>query len=163
MGWHLGRRITELLGKAKFKSHETHISIHNHPTTIFTPLEYSCCGLSEEQAIHRFGRDHVSVYHIKYTPLEESILDKYNEDGTNSKVDVYAKAIVHKETDKVLGLHYAGPHAGEVMQGYAVAIRMGMTKQQLDSTIGIHPTSAEELTNMTVTKESGLPFEKTSC
>lgn len=103
------------------------------------------------------------MYHIKYTPLEESILDKYNEDGSNSKVNVYAKAIVHKETDKVLGLHYAGPHAGEVMQGYAVAIRMGMTKQQLDSTIGIHPTSAEELTNMTVTKESGFPFEKTSC
>lgn len=69
MGWHLGRRITELLGKAKFKSHETHISIHNHPTTIFTPLEYSCCGLSEEQAITRFGHNHVSVYHIKYTPL----------------------------------------------------------------------------------------------
>lgn len=68
------------------------------------------------------------MYHIKYTPLEESILDKYNEDGSNSKVNVYAKAIVHKETDKVLGLHYAGPHAGEVMQGYAVAIRMGMTK-----------------------------------
>lgn len=51
-----------------------------------------------------------------------------------------------------MGLHYAGPHAGEVMQGFAVAMRIGLTKQQLDATIGIHPTSAEELTNMDVTK-----------
>ncbi|MBP9838793.1 MAG: hypothetical protein KBC84_08770 [Proteobacteria bacterium] len=113
--------------------------------------------------MHRFGHEHVEVYHIKYTPLEEAILDKYREDGTNYKVSVYAKAIVHKESEKVIGLHYAGPNAGEVMQGYAVAMKIGMTKQQLDSTIGIHPTCAEELTNMTVTKESGLPYEKTSC
>lgn len=52
----------------------------------------------------------------------------------------------------MLGLHYAGPNAGEVMQGFAVAMRIGLTKQQLDSTIGIHPTCAEELTNMEVTK-----------
>ena len=76
---------------------------------------------------------------------------------------MYAKAIVHKETDKVVGLHYAGPHAGEIMQGFVVAMKIGMTKQQLDSTIGIHPTSAEDITNMTITKESGLPCEKTSC
>ena len=163
MGWHLGRRITELLGMTKFKTHEKYISIHNFPTTIFTPMEYSCCGMSEEHAIHRFGKEHIEVYHVRYMPLEEGILDKYNEDGSSSKTRVYSKAIVHKETDKVLGLHYAGPHAGEVMQGFAVAIRIGMTKQQLDSTIGIHPTCAEELTNMEVTKESGLPFEKTSC
>ena len=49
------------------------------------------------------------------------------------------------------------------MQGFAVAMKLGITKQQLDSTIGIHPTAAEEITNMKVTKESGLPYEKTSC
>ena len=49
------------------------------------------------------------------------------------------------------------------MQGFAVAVRVGLTKHQLDSTIGIHPTVAEDLTNMTVTKEAGLPFEKVSC
>lgn len=65
------------------------------------------------------------------------------EDGTSEKINVYAKAIVQKSTDKVLGLHYAGPNAGEVMQGFAVAMKMGLTKQQLDSTIGIHPTAAE--------------------
>lgn len=65
------------------------------------------------------------------------------EDGTSEKINVYAKAVVQKSTDKVLGLHYAGPNAGEVMQGFAVAMKMGLTKQQLDSTIGIHPTAAE--------------------
>lgn len=49
------------------------------------------------------------------------------------------------------------------MQGFAVAMKIGLTKQQLDSTIGIHPTAAEELTNMDVTKQSGESYEKTSC
>lgn len=49
-------------------------------------------------------------------------------------------------------MHYAGPNAGEIMQGFAVALKMGLTKQVLDSTIGIHPTVAEDLTNMMVTK-----------
>ena len=103
------------------------------------------------------------MYHIRYTPLEENVLDKYNEDGSSGKVNAYAKAVVHKDSDKIVGLHFAGPHAGEVMQGFAVAMKLGLTKEQLDSTIGIHPTAAEEITNMTVTKESGLSCEKTSC
>ena len=61
-------------------------------------------------------------------PLQQSILDKYNEDGTDYKERVYAKAIVNNKDDKVLGLHYAGPNAGEVMQGFAVAMKMGLTK-----------------------------------
>ena len=64
------------------------------------------------KSIGKYGRDEILCYHIKYRPLEESILDKFNDDGTTYKTDVYAKAIVQKSTDKVLGLHYAGPHAG---------------------------------------------------
>lgn len=71
--------------------------------------------------------------------------------------------MVDNKTDKVLGLHYTGPHAGEIMQGFAVAMKMGLTKEALDSTIGIHPTIAEDLTSMSVTKESGLEYEKKSC
>lgn len=70
MGWHLGRRIVQRLGKGKFKPHELSVSLDNYPTTIFTPLEYSCSGLSEEDAIEKFGREDVSVYHVLYTPLE---------------------------------------------------------------------------------------------
>ena len=76
---------------------------------------------------------------------------------------VYAKAVVDVRDNKVVGLHFTAPNAGEIMQGFAVAMRMGLTKQILDETIGIHPTVAENITNIEVTKESGLPFEKTSC
>ncbi len=69
MGWSLGRRIVHRLGKGKFKDHEMFVSLHNFPTTIFTPLEYSCAGMSEEEATKHHGREDVSVYHILYTPL----------------------------------------------------------------------------------------------
>lgn len=70
----------------------------------------------------------------------------------------YAKVIVYNVNDRVVGLHYLGPNAGEVTQGFAVAMRMGMTKAQLDMTVGIHPTTAEELTN--VTSEKGVDDAK---
>lgn len=63
----------------------------------------------------------------------------------------------------MLGIHYAGPNAGEIMQGYAVAMRMGLTKAILDRTVGIHPTVAEEFTNLKVTKSSGDSAEKKGC
>jgi pyruvate/2-oxoglutarate dehydrogenase complex dihydrolipoamide dehydrogenase (E3) component len=56
------------------------------------------------------------------------------------------KILVNKETDKVIGFHICSPNAGEITQGIAVAIKCGVTKEQLDSTVGIHPTIAEELT-----------------
>ena len=82
------------------------------------------------------------------------------------KSKIYSKAIVRKDQGhegKIVGLHFTGPNAGEIMQGFAVAMRMGLTKEILDRTIGIHPTVAENITMMSVTKESGEPFEKTSC
>ena len=137
--------------------------ISNYPTTVFTPLQMSTCGLSQDKAIEKLGRDNVSVYHIKYMALQEEILDKYDDEGNSTKDMVYAKAVVDVRDNKVVGLHFTAPNAGEIMQGFAVAMRMGLTKQILDETIGIHPTVAENITNIEVTKESGLPFEKTSC
>ncbi len=130
---------------------------------MFTPLEYGTTGLGEEEAHKKYGRENVISYHTRYIALEENVLDKYNDDGTEEKVKIYAKAVVHKPTDKVLGLHYAGPNAGEVIQGYAVAMKLGLTKAVLDSTIGIHPTTSEELTMMSGSKEKGDKYEKTSC
>lgn len=75
----------------------------------------------------------------------------------------YVKVIVENETDKVLGIHYYGPSAGEVMQGFSIALKLGVTKNDLDNSFGIHPTSAEEFTMLEITKESGKPFEKESC
>ena len=64
---------------------------------------------------------------------------------------------------RVLGLHVCGPNAGEMTQGFGVAIKMGATKQDFDNTVGIHPTTAEEFTTLTTTKRSGESAEKTGC
>ena len=73
------------------------------------------------------------------------------------------KVIVDIASDKVLGMHYFGPTADEVIGGFAVAMKLGMTKADLDSTIGIHPSTSEDLFNLDATKRSGDEFRKTEC
>jgi len=133
------------------------------PTSVFTPLEYSCCGLPEEKAIEVFGEENIQVYHSKFTPLEEAILMRnHPEDGEPLRMKGYTKLVCNKNDDeRIVGIHYAGPNSGEVMQGYAVAMKLGMRKKDLDRTVGIHPTTAEEFTVMTKTKAEDP--EKTSC
>jgi thioredoxin reductase (NADPH) len=65
--------------------------------------------------------------------------------------------------ENVLGMHYLGPNAGEVMQGYGVAMKQGLTFKQLAETVGIHPTSAEELVTLSVTRSSGKDAAAGSC
>lgn len=75
----------------------------------------------------------------------------------------YAKLVVNKaDNNRVIGLHFVGPNAGEVTQGFALGIKMGATKEDFDSTVGIHPTCAEEFTTMKAI--AGSPEEqKTGC
>ena len=68
-----------------------------------------------------------------------------------------------RENEKVVGMHYLGPNAGEIMQGYAVAFKMGLKMQDLRNTVGIHPTISEEFVSLKITKDSGLSPEKSSC
>ncbi|MFZ8914452.1 MAG: glutathione-disulfide reductase, partial [Pseudomonadales bacterium] len=69
----------------------------------------------------------------------------------------YLKVVVDMQTDRVLGMHMMGADAGEVIQGFATAMNCGLTKRQLDATIGIHPTAAEEFVTMrTPTREDPL-------
>lgn len=120
-------------------------------TTVFTPLEYSCVGYTEEDAIHEYGEDAIEVYHREFLPLEWSLSMNRNHDSA-----CFAKIIVNRHNhDQVLGIHYVGPNAGEVMQGYGVAMKKGITYKDLFETVGIHPTSSEELVTLTVTKRSG--------
>ncbi|CAB9504796.1 Glutathione reductase, chloroplastic (Fragment) [Seminavis robusta] len=119
-------------------------------TTVFTPIEYSCVGYSEDDAIEKFGLDNIEVYHREFLPLEWSISHGRSENFA------FAKVITEKEApQKVLGIHYLGPQAGEVMQGYGAAIKCGLTFEKLSNTVGIHPTSSEELVTLSVTKASG--------
>lgn len=127
-------------------------------TTIFTPLEYGCIGLSEEDARERFGTANVDAYLSRYLPLEWKIVDEKDDKR------IEAKVVVNLADDKrVVGFHFVGPHAGEVTQGFAIAMRLGATYQDFLDTVGIHPTAAEEFTDLTIARSSGKSFEKTGC
>lgn len=127
-------------------------------TTVFTPIEYSCVGLSEDDAIARFGQDAIEVYHREFEPLEWSLSQNRHESSG------FTKVIVDKsKNENVLGIHYVGPNAGEVMQGYGVAMKQGLTFTELSDTVGIHPTSSEEIVALTVTKSSGESASAGGC
>ena len=84
-----------------------------------------------------FGKDNVVAYGSVYKPLEWNL-------NYNRVQNCYAKVVLNtKEDNKVVGFHFLGPNAGEVTQGFAVAILKGITKDDLDHTVGIHPTMAE--------------------
>jgi len=77
--------------------------------------------------------------------------------------DCYVKVLVEKQTDKVISFHILAPNAGEITQGLAVALKCGMTKKLLDSTVGIHPTTAEDLIGLKWTKEENPDAKKSGC
>jgi len=126
-------------------------------TTVFTPLEYGCCGLSEEEAIEKFGEEDLEVYHTNFWPLEWTVAHK-------PENACYAKLIcVKSQEEKVVGFHYLGPNAGEVTQGYGIALKLGATKADFNNLVGIHPTTAETFTTMEITKSSGVDAAATGC
>ncbi|XP_058549001.1 thioredoxin reductase 2, mitochondrial isoform X2 [Neofelis nebulosa] len=129
----------------------------NVPTTVFTPLEYGCVGLSEEEAMARHGEEHVEVYHAYYKPLEFTVAER-------DASQCYIKMVcLRKPPQLVLGLHFLGPSAGEVTQGFALGIKCGASYEQVMRTVGIHPTCAEEVAKLRISKRSGLDPTVTGC
>lgn len=126
-------------------------------TTVFTPIEYSTVGYSEEDAKSEYGDNNVQVYHKYFIPLEWSL------SHSRSEHQGFCKAIVDKTTRNVLGLHYLGPNAGEVMQGFGTAMKLGCKFEDIIETVGIHPTTAEEFTTLSITKESGADAKASGC
>uniref|UniRef100_A0A8C3YFM7 thioredoxin-disulfide reductase (NADPH) n=1 Tax=Catagonus wagneri TaxID=51154 RepID=A0A8C3YFM7_9CETA len=104
-----------------------------------------------------FGGRLEKVYHTLFWPLEWTVACRDNN-------TCYAKIICNKlDDDRVIGFHVLGPNAGEIIQGFAAAMKCGLTKQLLDDTIGIHPTCAEVFTTLQVTKASGLDITQKGC
>ncbi|KAK1168833.1 thioredoxin reductase 1, cytoplasmic-like isoform X1 [Acipenser oxyrinchus oxyrinchus] len=146
-----------LLARRLYAEHSTKCDYTNVPTTVFTPLEYGACGLSEEDSIQKYGEDNIEVYHSNFWPLEWTVPARDNN-------TCYAKIICHKQdSERVVGFHVLGPNSGEMTQGFAAAMKCGMTKEQLDNTIGIHPVCAEVFTTLSVTKRSGGDIAKGGC
>jgi glutathione reductase (NADPH) len=108
------------------------------PTAVFCQPNIGTVGLTEEEA--REAGHRLRIYRSEFRPM------KYTLSGRDERS--LMKLVVDDETDRVLGAHMVGPDAGEITQGLAVAIKAGATKAQFDSTLGIHPTSAEEFVTM---------------
>lgn len=120
-------------GKSRTMSYE------NVPTAIFTTPEAATVGLTEEQAREKYG-DAVKVYRSRFRPMYYTLAGK--EEKTMMKL------VVEQTSDLVLGAHMVGNNAAEIIQGIAIAIKMGATKANFDATVGIHPSSAEEFVTM---------------
>ena len=108
------------------------------PTAVFTHPNIGTVGFTEEAARKEFGS--VTVYRSDFKALKHTL--------SGSTERTLMKLIVDDATDRVVGLHMVGADAGEVVQGFAVAMKAGATKAIFDSTIGIHPTAAEEFVTM---------------
>jgi glutathione reductase (NADPH) len=110
----------------------------NTPAAVFSQPPIGTVGLTEAQARERF--DTIRIYRSSFRALKHTL------SGRQEKT--YMKLIVNAADDKVMGLHVLGMDAPEIVQGFAVAVKAGLTKQQFDATVGIHPTAGEELVTM---------------
>ena len=108
------------------------------PTAVFTHPNIGTVGYTETEARKKFGN--VTIFRSEFKALKHTL--------SGSTERTLMKLVVEEATDRVVGLHMVGPDAGEIVQGFAVALKAGATKAVFDSTIGIHPTVAEEFVTM---------------
>jgi glutathione reductase (NADPH) len=131
-----GRRLADRLFDGQL---DRYLDYRNIPTVLFTHPATGTCGLTEAQARERYG-DGITIYRSEFVPLFNGV--------TAHKPKSRMKLITAGKEELVVGCHLFGPGADEMLQGFAVAIHMGATKKDLDDTVAIHPTSAEELVTM---------------
>lgn len=129
--------VDQLCGPAPGKPART-MGYEFIPTAVFTHPSIGTVGLSEAQARERFGA--VTVFRSEFKALRHTL------SGRSERT--LMKLVVDAASDRVVGLHMVGAEAGEIVQGFAVALKAGATKAVFDSTIGIHPTAAEEFVTM---------------
>ena len=126
------------LARTLFGNEPTPVDHENIPTAVFSDPNVSTVGLSEETARERFGT--VDVYKAGFRALRNTLGERQDK--------TFMKLVVDAATQRVVGAHMIGPDAGEIIQGVAIAVKLGATKAQFDATIGIHPTAAEEFVTM---------------
>ncbi len=119
---------------------ESKLDYNNIPSVVFTHPPVGTVGLTETQAREKFGDDHVKIYQTRFIGMYHAL--------TQNKSKTAMKLVCLGKEEKVIGCHIVGHGADEMLQGFAVAIKMGATKADFDSTVAIHPTSAEELVTL---------------
>ncbi|XP_063150857.1 glutathione reductase, mitochondrial [Candoia aspera] len=132
-----GRKLAHRLfeNKKDFKLDYTNI-----PTVVFSHPPIGTVGLTEAEAINAYGRENVKIYLTSFVPIYHAI--------TERKTKCVMKLVCATKQEKVVGLHMQGLGCDEMLQGFAVAVKMGATKADFDQTVAIHPTSAEELVTL---------------
>jgi glutathione reductase (NADPH) len=126
------------LAKTLFGGQPTPVDHDNVPTAVFANPNLATVGLSEATARERHGK--VDIYKTAFRSLKHTM-------GA-SEEKIFMKLVVDAASQRVVGAHMIGPDAGELIQGIAIAVKLGATKAQFDATIGIHPTAAEEFVTM---------------
>jgi glutathione reductase (NADPH) len=125
---------TEFGGKPRLMSHE------NVPSAVFSTPEAATVGLTEAEAREKYGDDAITIYRTRFRPMYYTLPDK--EEKTLMKL------VVDRASDRVLGAHMVGDYSAEIIQGVAIAVKMGAKKSDFDATVGIHPTAAEEFVTL---------------
>jgi glutathione reductase (NADPH) len=127
------------LARTLFEGHgAVRVDYADIPTAVFTIPEVATAGLTEPQARAKHGE--VTVYQTDFRPLKHTV--------SGSTERTYMKLVVDRASDRVVGVHVVGAGAAEIVQGAAIALKCHATKAQFDATLGIHPTSAEELVTL---------------
>lgn len=125
---------TEFGNKPRLMSHE------NVPSAVFSTPEAATVGLTEAVAKAKYGETGIKIYRSQFRPLFHTL--------TGQAEKTLMKLVVKVDTDQVVGAHMVGEGAAEIIQGVAIAVKMGAKKADFDGTVGIHPTAAEEFVTM---------------
>lgn len=132
-----GRRLSERLFNHKS---DKHLDYTNIPSVVFTHPPIGTIGLTEAQARQQYGDEQINVYTSSFTAMYTAV--------TQHRQPCKMKLVCLGKEEKIIGLHGIGYGMDEILQGFAVAIKMGATKKDFDNTVAIHPTAAEEFVTM---------------
>ena len=133
-----GRLLSERLFNGQKDAHMDYSLI---PTVVFSHPPIGTIGLTEPEAIEKYGEDDIKVYSSRFASMYTAV--------TRHRQMTKMKLVCAGKDEKVVGLHGIGHGMDEILQGFAVAIKMGATKADFDACVAIHPTSAEEFVTMT--------------
>uniref|UniRef100_A0A2K5XF89 glutathione-disulfide reductase n=1 Tax=Mandrillus leucophaeus TaxID=9568 RepID=A0A2K5XF89_MANLE len=132
-----GRKLAHRLFEHK---EDSKLDYNNIPTVVFSHPPIGTVGLTEDEAIHKYGEENVKIYSTSFTPMYHAV--------TKRKTKCVMKMVCANKEEKVVGIHMQGLGCDEMLQGFAVAVKMGATKADFDNTVAIHPTSSEELVTL---------------
>ncbi|MFP4639951.1 MAG: glutathione-disulfide reductase [Guyparkeria sp.] len=138
-----GRKLSDRLFDGQKKAKLDYDTI---PTVVFAHPALGTVGLTEPQAIEQFGEDQVTIYETRFTPMRYAL--------SSHGFKTAMKLVCVGDEERVAGLHIVGDGADEMLQGFAVAVKAGLTKTDFDNTVAIHPTSSEELVTLKTPRDA---------